>query len=73
MVLLEYGLSKETFMMLYKNIKAFPYSADGDVDFFNVVAEILQGDTLVPYMFIISFDYILRTSIDLIKENGFKL
>ena len=26
-----------------------------------------------PYMFIISLDYVLRTSIDLMKENGFKL
>ena len=33
----------------------------------------LQGDTLVSYLFTISRDYVLRTSIDLMKENGFKL
>ena len=33
----------------------------------------IQGDTLAPYLFIIFVDYILRTSIDLIKENGFTL
>ena len=33
----------------------------------------LQGDTLAPYLFIIYLDYALRTSIDLMKENGFKL
>ena len=34
---------------------------------------LLQGDTLAPYLFIICLDYILRTSKDLIKENGFTL
>ena len=33
----------------------------------------LQGDTLAPCFFIICLDYVLRTSIDLIKENDFKL
>ena len=42
-------------------------------DFFDMVAGVLQGDTLAPFLFIICLDYVLRTSIDLIKENGFKL
>ena len=33
----------------------------------------LQGDTLTPYLFIICLDYELRTSIDKMKDNGFKL
>ena len=33
----------------------------------------LLGDTLAPYFFIICLDYVLRTSIDKIKENDFKL
>ena len=33
----------------------------------------LQGDTLAPYLFIIYLDYVLRTSIDMMKDNGFKL
>ena len=37
------------------------------------VAGVLQGDTLAPYLFIIYLDYVLRTSIDKIRENGFKL
>ena len=40
---------------------------------FDIVAGVLQGDTLVPYLFIICLDYVLRTSIDKIKENSFKL
>ena len=34
---------------------------------------VLQGDTLAPYLFIICLDYVLKTSTDKIKENGFKL
>ncbi len=57
-------------LMLYKNTKAMVCSSDGDIDFLDIVAGVLQGVTLAPYMFIICQDYILRTSIDLIKENG---
>ena len=35
--------------------------------------EILQGDTLAPYLFIICLDYVILTLIDLMKENGFTL
>ena len=48
-------------------------SPDGDTEYFDNVAEVLQGDTLAPHVFIICLDYVLRTSIDKIKENGFKL
>ena len=34
---------------------------------------IQQGDTLAPYLFIICLDYVLRTSIDKIRKNGFEL
>ena len=45
-------------------------SPDGDTDYFDIVAGVLQGDTLAPYLFIILLDYVFRTSIDKIKENG---
>ena len=60
-------------MMLYKNMKVKVLSADGDTDFFDIVAGVLQGATLALYLFIICLDYILRTWIDLKKENGFML
>ena len=41
--------------------------------YLNIIAGVLQGDTLAPYLFIICLDYVLRTSIDKMKENGFKL
>ena len=65
-ILLASGLSEKTvaaIMMLYRNTK------DGDTDNFDSVQ---QGDTLAPYLFIICLDYVLRTSIDKIKEIGFK-
>ena len=40
---------------------------------FDIVAGVLQGDTLAPYLFIICLDYVLRTSIDKIRDNGFEL
>ena len=59
-------------MMLYK-FKKNIRSPDGDAEYFDIIAGVLQGDTLAPYLFIICLDNVLRTSIDLIKENGFKL
>ena len=40
---------------------------------FDIVAGVQQGDTLDPYLFIICLDHVLRTSIDRMKDNGFKL
>ena len=48
-------------------------SPDGDTEYFDIVAGVLQGDTLPPYLFILCLDYELRTSVDKIRENGFEL
>ena len=75
-ILLAYGLPKETvtaITILYKNTKVKVRSPDGDAEYFDIVARVLQGDTLAPYLFIICLDYVLRTSIDQIRENGFEL
>ena len=45
---------------------------DGDTDIFDIVAGVLQGGIFAPSIFIICPDYLQRTSIDLIKENGFR-
>ena len=75
-ILLAYGLPKETIAaitILYKNTKVKICSPDGDTEYFDIVAGVLQGDTLAPYLFIICLDYMLRTSIDKVWENGFEL
>ena len=56
-------------MMLYKNTKVKVRSLDEDTDYFDIVAGVLQGDTLAPCLFIICLDYVLITSIDLMKET----
>ena len=57
-------------MMLYENTKVKVRSPDGDIDYFDIV---LRRDTLTPYLFITCLGYVLRKSIDLLKEMGFKL
>ena len=66
-ILLAYGIPKQTvaaIIILCRNTKVKVHFLDGDTDYF---------DTLAPYLFIICLDYVLRTSIDKIKENGFEL
>ena len=52
------------------------FSSDASVacwPLFDIVAGVLNGDILDPYFLIICLDYIFKTSIDLMKENGFTL
>ena len=62
-------------IILYKNTKAMVCSFDGDTDFFNVLVEVLQGDSVA--IFIISLGYVLRTSVrtsvDPLNEIDFTL
>ena len=72
-ILLAYSLPKETvaaITILYRNTKVKVRSPDGDTEYFNIVAGVLQGDMLAPYLFIICLDYVLRTSIDKIKKTA---
>ena len=55
-ILLAYGIPKETvaaITIICRNTKVKVHSLDGDTDYFDIVAGILQGDTLSPYLFII--------------------
>ena len=47
-------------MMLYRSTKVKVRSPDGDIDYFDIVAGVLQGDTLAPYLFIICLDNVLE-------------
>ena len=75
-ILQAYDIPKETaaaITILYRNTKVKVRSPDGDTEYFDIVAGVLQGDTLAPYLFIICLDYVFKTSIDKIRENGFEL
>ena len=75
LILLAYGILKETLAktILYRNTKVKVRSPDGNTEYFNIVDGVLQVDTLAPYLFITCLDYVLRTTIDKIRENGFEL
>ena len=71
-ILLAYGIPKETIeaiTILYRNTKVKVCSPGGDTDYFNIVAGVLQGDTLAPYLFIICLDYVINK----IKKNSYDL
>ena len=75
-ILLAFGVPIGTvaaIMLVYRNTKVKDHSPDGDTDYFDIVAGVLQGHTLSPYVFIICLDYVLRTSRDKMKDNGFML
>ena len=75
-ILLAYSLPEETIAaitVIYRNTKVKVRSPDGDTEYIDIVAGVQQGDTLALYLFIICLDYVLRTSIDNIRENGFVL
>ena len=75
-ILPAYGLPKEAvagITILNRNTKVKVRSPDGNTEYIDIVAGVQQGDTLAPYRFIICLDYVLRTSIDKIRENGFEL
>ena len=70
-ILLAYGLPKETvaaITILNRNTKVKLRSLDGDTEYVDIVAGVLLGDTLSPYLFIFCLDYVLRTSIDKIDD-----
>ena len=54
---LDHSLKK----ILYKNTKVKVRSPDGDTEYFDIVAGVLQRDTRAPYTFIICLDYMLKT------------
>ena len=43
---------------MYQNTMTKVVSPDGETDLFEILAGVLQGDTLAPYLFVIILDYI---------------
>ena len=71
-ILPAYGLPEETVaakMMHNKNTKVMIRSPNENTDFFDIVT----GDKLASYVFIICQDYEFRRSMDLIKVNSYML
>ena len=49
--------------LLYTGTKAKVLQPDGETEFFEILAGVLQGDTLAPYIFTIMIDYAMRQAI----------
>ena len=59
--------------VIYTNTSSTILTPDGETPLFSILAGILQGDTLAPFLFIIVVDYLLRMSVDTINDNGYQL
>nr|XP_039261658.1 uncharacterized protein LOC120337827 [Styela clava] len=59
--------------MLYMHTTAQVISSDGNTEFFEILAGVLQGDTLAPYLFIIALDYVMRQTTEEKQNLGFIL
>ena len=75
-ILSAYGIPKETvhaIMIMYQDTRSMVRSCDGNTDFFDISAGVLQGYTLAPYIFITCLDYVLIKALDKNNELGFTL
>ena len=75
-ILKAYGIPSElvnAIDILYKDTRAKVISPDGETDLFDIVAGVLQGDTLAPYLFIIVLDYVMRHAMVENNSNCFTI
>ena len=62
-ILRAYGIPEQlvnAISLLYENTRAKVLSPDGETDYFEILAGVLQGDPLAPYLFAIVIDYVMR-------------
>ena len=60
--------------IMYEYTSAKVITPDGETEIFSIIAGVLQGDSLSPYLFVIVIDYIMRKSLTGREEKlGFKL
>ena len=71
-----YGIADviiDAIKVLYTDTSSTILTSDGETFPISIVAGILQGDTLAPFLSIIAVDYILRVSLDRINYRGLEL
>ena len=54
---------------IYTDSSALVISTDGDTEPFEILAGVLQGDTLAPFLFIVVVDYIMRHALEDINQS----
>ena len=74
-MLIAYGVPRKLLDLieaLYEETVACVLTEEGQTELFQILAGVLQGDTLAPLLFIIAIDYVMRTTLDG-KDFGFSL
>ena len=60
--------------LMYDKTRARVITPDGETEFFEILAGVLQGDTLAPFLFAIVLDYAMRQALNGREEElGFKI
>ena len=76
-ILKAYGIPNqlvEGIARMYEDTKAKVVSPDGETELFDILAGVLQGDTLAPYLFVVVLDYALREAVEGREDQlGFQL
>ena len=75
-ILRAYGIPKEIidlFEKLYTDTKAQVLTPEELTELFNIMAGVLQGDTLAPYLFIIVVDYCMKCTLENHPDIGYNL
>ena len=75
-ILKAYGIPEKlvkAISIMYEDTIGKVISPDGETEFFRIMAGVLQGDTLAPFLFVIAIDYVLRLAIDGHEDIGFQL
>ena len=65
-ILNAYGIPEElvtAISIMYEDTTAKVITPDEEMETFNILAGLLQRDTLVPYLFVIVIYYFMRTSL----------
>ena len=66
-ILRAYGIPEQIVLViskLYEGTRAKVLSPDGETEYFNILAGVLQGDTLAPFLFAIVIDYVMRKAVN---------
>ena len=75
-ILRAYGIPRkivDLIDLLYSKTKAQVLTPDGLTEIFDILAGVMQGDTLAPYLFIIVIDYCMTEALSKQPEAGFTI
>ena len=75
LILKAYGIPEElvtAISIMFEDTSAKVITPDGETETISILAGVLQGDTLAPYLFVIVIDYIMRKALTMReKKIGF--